>query len=397
MKKRILLKSGNSLTIRSTCFSSNYPEISYKENLSSHVSVAPGENKTPSNILHEKDWDLKSFPCLHPDSRHSLHSERQVKLTDQEYFTQRIMNKDLRFANNPAYTFAGVAYIELKQIESKRGIAFQRGKKSITPEGNVSYSLEDPYSVLENIKNTPKYWEKVRYELVSKLENLGPFTFFFTLSCADFRWPENFTALLQDQLITYTVIDYAEEILVGPKGNQVPLFEYLAKNISKLDFIKQNLLNATLTFYQRVKMFMKHIVMSKGSPMHIKHYSYKVEFALRGAGHIHGVLWLDWKNFPDMENYGKIILEEAFKKIRNEETLGADDKLCLAEFADRFITCSLKDSNTKKIVEEVQIHHHTKTCRKYGSKCRFNFPRYPTIRTIVSVPYKNLQGMQMNR
>ena len=38
--------------------------------------------------------------------------------------------------------------------------------------------------MLENIKQTPRYWKKARQELYAKLENLGPFTFFFTLSCA---------------------------------------------------------------------------------------------------------------------------------------------------------------------------------------------------------------------
>jgi len=76
---------------RSTCFSNNYPEISYKGESSNHVTVAPGENKTPTNILSEKDWDIKSFPCLHPNGENSLHSERKIKLSDQEYLTQRTM------------------------------------------------------------------------------------------------------------------------------------------------------------------------------------------------------------------------------------------------------------------------------------------------------------------
>ena len=42
---------------KSTCFSNNYPEISYKEDHRDNVSVAPGEGKTPSNILQETDWD----------------------------------------------------------------------------------------------------------------------------------------------------------------------------------------------------------------------------------------------------------------------------------------------------------------------------------------------------
>ena len=43
---------------KSTCFSHNYPEISYDDQRE-RVSVAPGEGKCPSNILEEKDWDLK--------------------------------------------------------------------------------------------------------------------------------------------------------------------------------------------------------------------------------------------------------------------------------------------------------------------------------------------------
>ena len=109
---------------RSTCFSNNYPEINYKEDTSEELSVAPGEGKIPSNILDEKDWDLKSFPCLHPDGKNSLQSERQVTLNDQDYFVQRVMNKDTRFAENPAYVFAAIAYIEKKTNRKKQRYFF---------------------------------------------------------------------------------------------------------------------------------------------------------------------------------------------------------------------------------------------------------------------------------
>ena len=404
---------------RSTCFSDNYPEISYKEDNGERISIAPGEGKTPSNILQEKDWDLKSFPCLLPDGNNSLHSGRDVKLKEQDYFTQRIMNKDNRFATNPAYVFAAVAYIEKKQIEGRKGIAFKRGLSSTSDDGTTSYSLDDPYSVLDNVKNTPRYWQKTRYELMARLENLGAFTFFFTLSCADMRWPENFTALLQGHTFTYEEINYKEEVFVGEGEKKEPLSEFLSRNASKHTFIQKNLLNATVTFHQRVKMFVKHIIMSTGNPMCIKYNSYKVEFALRGAGHIHGILWVDWDNFifPQSEeeemNDGnnmeketeynedpekndeqdkKSILIKAFEKIRNEEILNKTERNVIADFADLFITCSLKDPKTKKIVEEVQIHHHTHTCRKYCPKCRFYFPRFPSLKTIVSVPFQKLEG-----
>ena len=85
------------------------------------MSIAPGEGKRPTNILEETDWDIKTFPGLHPDGNNSLHSVRKVKLTEQDYFVQRLMNKDFRFAQNPAYVFAAAAYVEKKQINRNMG------------------------------------------------------------------------------------------------------------------------------------------------------------------------------------------------------------------------------------------------------------------------------------
>merc|ERR1712142_511496 len=98
--------------------------------------------------------------------------------------------------------------------------------------------------VLDNIKNTPRYWKKARQELFAKLENLGPFTFFFTLSCADMRWAENFTSLLEGHRVTFTSIDGQEDFFI----DDTPLDEFLKAYPSKHELIKTNLPNATLNF-----------------------------------------------------------------------------------------------------------------------------------------------------
>ena len=375
---------------RSTCFNHDYPEIDYKEDNLERVTIAPGEGKYPTNILKEKDWDLKAFPALLPDGKNSLHAERKVKLSEQDYFVQRIMNKDLRFACNPAYCFAAVSYIENKQIEGRKGISFKRGRCSTSIDGTSMYTLEDPVSVLDNIKNTPRYWQKTRYELIARLENLGAFSHFFTLSCADMRYPENFTPFLQNETIYYEDFNGQERVFIGDERE--PLMDFLERKITKHEFIRKNLLNATLTFHHRVKIFLKHIIMNKGSPLRIKYYSYKVEFALRGAPHIHGVLWMDWDNFTALESNKVKLLVKAFEKIKDDVNLDKSDKDVLAEFADLSISCSLKDHKTKKIVEEVQMHNHTRACRKHSTNCRFSFPRYPSLHTIISVPFNKLQG-----
>ena len=64
----------------------------------------------------------------------------------------------------------------------------------------------------------------------------------------------------------------------------------------------------------------------------------------------------------------------------------------LAKFADAFTTCSLNadevGANVAKIAAKVNCHHHTFTCRKYCIRCRFNFPRFPKWKTVISRPRK---------
>ena len=39
-----------------------------------------------------------------------------------------------------------------------------------------------------------------------------------------------------------------------------------------------------------------------------------------------------------------------------------------------------------KIAQEVNKHHHTKTCRKHDTTCRFNYPRFPAPYTMIVEP-----------
>ena len=122
-----------------------------------------------------------------PNGSNGKDEERPTKLTDQSYFIQRILNKDQRFAKSPPYLYAAVAYLEKKQLQRNINISGTRGKKVIHADGTTSFELDDGYRVREDIKNTQRYLKKVKFEMIAKLENLGAFQLFFTLSCADMR------------------------------------------------------------------------------------------------------------------------------------------------------------------------------------------------------------------
>ena len=160
-----------------------------------HV-VAPGEGKTPVNLIYCTDWDAKAFPMLHPDGQNHLSDERRKKkLSDLEYFKQRLINLDPRWRDNTHWVFAAAVFREKKDFQRNIDLAYKKGKKSYV-DGKTVYSLEDPYSVFQSVANTPAYHKKGKMEMMARLDNFGPFHVFFTLSCADYRWEENLMSIL---------------------------------------------------------------------------------------------------------------------------------------------------------------------------------------------------------
>ena len=138
--------------------------------------------------------------------------------------------------------------------------------------------------------------------MIAKLENLGPFHFFFTLSCGDTRYSENFSTFLSQNNYTMNYIfnqdNHGIEIFVESlQGRKIrkTLETFLQEDVSESlhEMIRSNVLTATRTFQHRVESFRNEVMMGRNSPMKIKYISYRVEFQGRGAAHIHGILWLD--------------------------------------------------------------------------------------------------------
>ena len=94
-------------------------------------------------------------------------------------------------------------------------------------------------------------------------------------------------------------------------------------------------------------------------------------------------------------------LSEAFRKLKNSEMLTKADTEVLATFVDTFITVStskgLVGEDIATTVKEVNQHKHTKTCRKYGGQCRFNYPRPPAPHTIIIQPVVESDTAKRNK
>ena len=166
----------------------------------------------PANIIKEKKPFLH-FPCLFPDGKCGLNDpERKFPLTPQQFLLQRIQNFNPMFADNKAFMFSGVYYTERHQLESKMNISYMRGKLKQSSEGKQFLATEDGFAVFDNIRGSPRYWQKLRYDLLAKLEQCGPFQFFYTLSCANKRWDENLATFLSKRKENIVVMHFIEEM-----------------------------------------------------------------------------------------------------------------------------------------------------------------------------------------
>ena len=135
--------------------------------------------------------------------------------------------------------------------------------------------------MLDDIKCTPKYWKKAKMEMLGKIDNFGPFHWFYTLSCADMRWNENFSTILKEK--GYKIIwkqekgtenvclkDISVHVEFHKNGQikEEPLRDFL--NIecdeSLHESIRTNVLIATRNFVHRVRAFRTEIMMGKNTP-----------------------------------------------------------------------------------------------------------------------------------
>ena len=222
--------------------------------------------------------------------------------------------------------------------------------------------------------------------MIARLEQLGPFQFFFTLSMADKRWEENYVSIFAQRgcKISFIPLEVKSKTSFEPDKiliNDIPLEDFMG-NENKTDLFKNNVLTLTRIFDKRVHSFIKNIVCGPNSPFCVQYYTYRVEFQVRGAPHVHGALWLD---LDRLEKHSPGI-KPVMQRLQSGQVLSFEEKNIAATFVDKFVLVS-SDTQLQDIVKDVQTHRHSKTCRKGGKRvCRFEYPRFPSERTIIAQP-----------
>ena len=203
--------------------------------------------------------------------------------------------------------------------------------------------MQNSYAFMKEIRGTTAYWKDQLYALLAKINFLGPPTFFLTFTANELGWPELF-------------------MMIDPTLTEVEVCQMPAAQ--KWQMVKDNQIIAALHFHRRTRGLLKYL-MSKNSLLgKVKDYWVRFEFQMRGSPHIHMFTWID--GAPDLDTV----------QGRREAPT----------FIDKYISTVLSpetDSELLNLVKSLQIHHHTHTCLKRGTSCRFHFPKPVSAYTCV--------------
>lgn len=161
------------------------------------LTVAPGEGKKPISFEVDKQVEELTFPQLFPTGRFGFSMQREKQVSTKKYFQARLFNADGRFARNIEYIFAAQYRCEAKEIKDCLSKALRKGKQDNVTAGDLKERMKDfvrndlGVHFLQKVRGSPAYFNKMLYDLFAMIRQLGPCTWFVTLSAADLKWPDN--------------------------------------------------------------------------------------------------------------------------------------------------------------------------------------------------------------
>ena len=318
----------------------------------------------PVNMFTSNTLEQLAFPTMYPNGQNGLKTPRTTPLTTLKYFQCRLMSVDRRWSSNLPYLFWATNVVEKKLLSDNISIAMKmRSSKTSRRQtalnvGTIKSDLsinpdfpENYYGFMKNIRGSPAYWNSAKLDLNAMIKELGPPTWFLTLSANDMNWPDLIHALCQQEGIS------SSSMAKMTKGQKIAL-------------MNSNPILTARHFSHRVHHFITKVLTSKYAPIgNVLNYFWRIEFQMRGSPHIHSLWWIE--GAPDL----------------NTE----EGRAAAPFFIDQYITTHVpsleEDQDLRQKVTSYQTHRHTQTCRKYGAngqhKCRFDFPQLVTDKTTM--------------
>ena len=250
--------------------------------------------------------------------------------------------------------------MEQKQVLDDISIMLRQRKGSVMNNQNVTAGLlrqptelhnlireDQAFRSLKNTRGSPSYWSNVQHEAMAMIRQLGKPTWFLTLSAADMKWPEVIQAIGTQYGCSFSKED-VEEMTWDEKST----------------WLSNHPVTAARHFQYRLDTFFQEFLRGKCRPIgEIIDYIICIEFQSRGSPHAHTIIW-----------------------VKNAPKIGVQTDQEVIDFINKYQMCDLptNDQELLELVQLLQTHVHSASCRRPLSSCRFHFPLPPTKNTIIA-------------
>ena len=147
-----------------------------------NIVVAPGQGKTPLNILKDENVEMLAFPDLFPTGKFGYSADRDVKLTHTKYFNQRLLNYTQRFAGDADYIFFANFVSQQTNLRNQINVAMRKVSGSNINAGMLTDNFkervrnfvanEEAYTFMNTVKGSPAYWKNMLSDVLAMVKQI---------------------------------------------------------------------------------------------------------------------------------------------------------------------------------------------------------------------------------
>ncbi|MCO5599964.1 hypothetical protein L7F22_054071 [Adiantum nelumboides] len=325
------------------------------------LSIAPGEGNSPLSLFDDEFCEELAFPTLFFGEKRKYHD--LCRNSFQRVAKWELLHADRRFALNIENLFFKAMKFIISKVCSSIWVrsrkAQPQGKllqaKDVVANTNIEALLSSQigYKDFESLRTSPDYKTKLKKNIFAMIRQLGPPTFFVTLSCAEKRWQPLKQCL-------------------AALNPDIALVEEHSNSTTTQKIVRSDPITTARYYVHRFQALKKELKKNKELIGQVEDFVFVTEFQHRGSQHDHGLIWI-----KDAPCHGQ---------ARDEE---------LVRFIDS--TISVDRHQLPEPLRDVQTHSHRKTCKRKRTECRFGFPRPPTNKTMILDTLMHRSRSQLGR
>lgn len=246
--------------------------------------IAPAEGNIPIPIHTNNDAEIMSFPTIYAGQRRKIPDGVKISYTD--IAKSELRRYDRRACHLPKLFYSFKRSYNEKVYSSYR-IAFRKRRGAETTAADVRapgyinelMTGDQAYSVFQNLRSSPAYWQKQTKRVVSMIRQRGKCGFFITLSAAESKWNELLVMLMK--IVKNKDITEAEAANLTPE--------------EKSELVRSDPVTCMVHFQKRFNALKTTLFTNKNGifhPFDLEDWFTRLEFQLRGSPHVHGLFWI---------------------------------------------------------------------------------------------------------